>query len=430
MKEHYDQGKPMKITGIIAEYNPFHNGHKYHIEETRRITDADYVIAVISGDFVQRGAPAVSDKYLRTEAALRNGVDLVLELPLFYAAGSAEYFAMGAVTLLDKLGSVNALCFGSECGSIGELSAIASVLAKEPEEYRILLQQELKNGHSFPKARSLALEAFLSGSPYEPSLFSSPNNILGMEYIKSLFVRNSSILPYTITRKGNHYHDITLTPADKRPVSDGTLSSATALRSSLKGNGTLPSLRPHVPASAYSLLEQSLNRSFPVCSDDFSTLLHYKLLQEAPAGFSRYLDVNEGLSDKICRNLLGFTGYDAFCSLLKSKDVTYSRLSRCLLHILLNMTQMQMEEYVGNDYIAYARILGFCQTAAPLLKELKAHTAVPMISKLSGAHQLLSPEGHSMLEQDIRAAHIYHSVTAAKFRVPFVHEYARQPVIV
>lgn len=420
----------MKITGIIAEYNPFHNGHRYHIEETRRITEADYIIAVISGDFVQRGAPAVTDKYLRTEAALRNGVDLVLELPLFYATGSAEYFAMGAVTLFDKLGSVDALCFGSECGSIGELSAIASVLAKEPEEYRISLQKELKNGHSFPKARSLALKTFLDGSTYEPSLFSSPNNILGMEYIKALFARNSSIVPYTIKRKGNHYHDTALTSAARQPVPGEPLRSATALRSSLEGNGPLPSLRPYVPPSAYSLLEHSMNRCLPVCSDDFSTLLHYKLLQEAPDGFSRYLDVSEDLSGKICRNLLGFTGYDAFCSLLKSKDVTYSRLSRCLLHILLNMTQMQMEEYVRNDYIAYARILGFCQTAAPLLKELKAHTAVPMVSKLSGAHQLLSPEGHSMLEQDIRAAHIYHSVTAAKFRVPFVHEYARQPVIV
>lgn len=419
----------MKVTGIIAEYNPFHNGHRYHIEETRRITDADYVVAVISGDFVQRGAPAIMDKYLRTEAALRNGVDLVLELPLFYATGSAEYFAMGAIALLDKLGSVDTLCFGSECGSIGELSAIASVLAKEPEEYRFFLQKELKNGHSFPKARSLALKAFLNGSSYDPSFFSSPNNILGMEYIKSLLIRNSSIVPYTIKRKGNHYHD-PIIPAAKQPVSGEALSSATALRSILEGNGTFPSLRTYVPASVYSLLEHSLNRRFPVSSDDFSTLLHYKLLQEAPDGFYRYLDVNKDLSDKICRNLLGFTGYDAFCSLLKSKNITYSHLSRSLLHILLNMTQTQMEEYVRNDYITYTRILGFCKTAAPLLKALKAHTAVPMISKLSSAHYLLSPEGYSMLEQDIRAAHIYRSVAAARFRVPFVHEYAKQPIII
>ena len=424
----------MKITGIIAEYNPFHNGHKYHLEETRRITGADYIIAVISGDFVQRGAPAIMDKYLRTEAALKNGVDLVLELPLFYAAGSAEYFAMGAVTLLDKLGCVNALCFGSECGSVVELSAIASVLAKEPEEYRIFLQKELKCGHSFPKARSLTLKAFLNGFSYksflEPSLFSSPNNILGTEYIKSLLIRNSSIVPCTIKRTGSQYHDTVLTPAAKQPEAGKALGSATALRRMMAGNGALSALRPYVPASVYPLLEQSSDRRFPVCSNDFSTLLHYKLLQDAPDGFYRYLDVTHDLSDKICRNLPGFTGYDAFCSLLKSKDVTYARLSRSLLHILLNMEKAQMEEYIQNDYIAYARILGFCKTASPLLKVLKAHTAVPVISKLSGARRLLTAEGYSMLEQDIRASHIYRSVTASKFRVPFTHEYAIQPIIV
>ena len=153
----------MHITGIIAEYNPFHNGHKYHLEETRRITGADYCIAVISGDFMQRGTPAVIDKHTRAKMALQNGADLVLELPLYYAAGSAEFFAYGAVTLLNRLGAVDSLCFGSECGSISVLSEIASLLVTEPEDYRHALQNELRNGHSFPKARSLALRNCSAG---------------------------------------------------------------------------------------------------------------------------------------------------------------------------------------------------------------------------------------------------------------------------
>ncbi len=418
-------GINMKVTGIIAEYNPLHNGHQYHMSETRRITDADFIVAVISGDFVQRGAPAVMDKYLRTEAALKSGVDLVLELPLFYAAGSAEYFAMGAVTLLDKLGCVDALCFGSECGSIGELSALARIFAKEPEDYRLLLQKELKKGHSFPKARSLALEqTCLSGSAHDRALSASPNNILGMEYLKSLRKRGSVITPHTIGRKGSGYHDKTL------PLLEARTASASAIRHALKENPSLSAIRPYVPESVYHLLDTAQNRSFPLYSDDFSSLLHYKLLQEASAGFACYLDVSGDLSGKICRNLLRFTGYESFCRILKSKDITYARLSRSLLHILLHMTQAQMEEYIQNDYIAYARILGFRQTAAPLLKALKTHASVPAISKLSNAKHRLDPTGLSMLEHDIRASHIYRSVAAGKYHVPFVHEYAKRPVIV
>lgn len=416
----------MKVTGIIAEYNPFHNGHQYHINETRWITDADFIIAVISGDFVQRGAPAIMDKYLRTGAALKSGVDLVLELPLFYAAGSAEYFAMGAVTLLDKLGCADALCFGSECGSIGELSSLARILAKEPENYRLLLQKELKNGHSFPKARNLALEqTSLPGSAPDRTLAALPNNILGMEYLKSLQKRGSAITPYTVKRRGSGYHDKTLPLSE---LSEARTASASAIRHAMKEKASPSGIRPYVPECVYPLLDA--DRSFPLYSDDFSSLLHYKLLQEAPSGFSCYLDVSNDLSDKICHNLLRFTGYESFCRILKSKDITYTRLSRCLLHILLHMTQNQMEEYIQNDYIAYARILGFRQTSAPLLKALKANASVPLISKLSNAKRRLDSTGLSMLEHDIRASHIYRSVAAGKYRVPFVHEYAKRPVIV
>ena len=412
----------MRVTGIIAEYNPFHNGHKYHLEEARRITDADYVIAVISGNFVQRGAPAVADKYIRAEACLNHGADLVLELPLFYSVGSAEYFAAGAVSLLDKLGAVTSLCFGSECNDISRLSSIASLLLREPEEYRVRLLKALKAGHSFPKARSLTLESYFAAADYPPALFSSPNNILGIEYIKSLLRRGSSIIPYTVKRKGSGYHDHMLSAGH-------SLGSASAIRNCLMSSGRLSDIRPYVPASSYSLLKNAYRRSFPICSDDFSSLLHYKLLSEAPEGFRQYFDVSRDLSDKICRNVFRFSGYEQFCSLLKSRNLTYAGVSRSLLHILLNMTREQMEEYVGNDYVCYARILGFRKKAAPLLKKLKAHGDIPMISKLAAARRTLSPTGLAMLGQDVQAAHIYQSVISSKFHTPFVNEYVRQLLV-
>lgn len=415
----------MNITGIIAEYNPFHNGHKYHLEEARRITGADYIVVVMSGNFVQRGEPAIADKRLRTAAALQNGADLVLELPLFHATGSAEYFAAGAAALLDRLGVVNALCFGSECNDISRLASVASLLAREPEGYRLRLQEELKKGHSFPRARSLALEACLNGprtGMAGQALHSSPNNILGIEYIKSLLGLGSSIVPYTIKRIGCGYHDLTL-PSGEAYV------SASALRRHILGPGPIAHIRPYVPPSVFSLLENALHRGFPVCREDFSSLLHYKLLSEAPMGFCRYFDVTPDLSDKISRNLFRFSGYGQFCGLLKSRDITYSRLSRSLLHILLGMTREQMESYGSHGFIAYARMLGFRRSAAPLLKAIKTHADVPLVSKLSHARRCLSPMGLAMLEQDIQAAHIYQSVASAKFHGPFMNEYARPLVI-
>ncbi len=276
----------MKITGVIAEYNPFHNGHKYHIEQARMLSGADYVIAVISGDFTQRGTPAVIDKYTRTRMALLNGADLVLELPAVYAAGSAEFFSMGAVTLLDKLGAVDFLCFGSECGNLKTLSRLSAILLEEPEEYRAALRLEQKKGLSFPKARSLALQHCC---PFDADITSSPNNILGMEYIKALLKRNSPIIPLTIQRRGNDYHDVSLKASDRPESPDGNFAE----------------IKNHVPDSVFRLLEKAYGKGFPVTSNDFSQLLHYKLLSET-GGFERYQDVTPALSDKIKKQIYSY----------------------------------------------------------------------------------------------------------------------------
>lgn len=411
----------MHITGIIAEYNPFHNGHLYHMEEARRITDADYCIAVISGNFVQRGAPAIIDKYARTRMALQNGADLVIELPLYYSTGSAEFFAHGAVTLLDRLGCVDFLCFGSECGSLSPLSDIASLLVSQPAQYRLTLQQAVKQGTSFPKARSQALLACLSDAPKYEAVLSSPNNILGIEYLKALIKNKSTITPYTIKRQGSGYHDSALNNAAL------AFSSASAIRSTVKDH-SLSHIRQHVPLNVYELLDSCCGRSFPVLGSDFSSLLHYRLLLNAPEGFQKYMDVSEDLSDKIIRSLYRFQNYEQFCGQLKSKNLTYSRISRALVHILLSMTDRQFEQW-KDETIYYARILGFRRTCTPLLKLLKAHTSIPLVSKLADASSYLTPSGLAMLEKDIQAAHIYDSVTASKFHTPFINEYSKRLVI-
>lgn len=415
----------MKITGIIAEYNPFHNGHKYHLEQTRRLTNADFLIAVIGGDFLQRGTPAVTDKHTRTQMALLNGADLVLELPLYYAAGSAEFFSMGAVTLLDKLGSVDALCFGSECGDIQVMSDIASVLLHEPEDFRKSLQKELKKGYSFPKARSMALTSYLDCS----GIISSPNNILGIEYLKALLKRNSNMKPCTITRQGNDYHDDLL---NNDNTMLHTYSSAAAIRKNLTQieDLTFPdSIQEHVPASVLNILKKDFKRNFPIDSNDFSLLLRYCLLMSF-GNYDQYLDISSDLSDKIEKNLNYFIDYEQFCGLLKSKDMTYSRLSRGLLHILLGMTTRTMDAYIRDDYIYYARILGFRKDSALMLRHLKNNSSIPLISKLADASSYLEGHGLSMLKDDIRAAHIYDSAAASKYGTTFVNEYSKELVII
>ena len=197
----------MKVAGIIAEYNPFHAGHKYHIEKTREITGADYIIAVMSGDFVQRGEPAIADKYLRTKLALSKGVDLVVELPTRYSTASAKEFAFGAITLLNNLNSVDFLSFGSECGNLEVLKSYVSILNNEPAKFKELMLENLKKGLSYPLARTNALSLYLNDSN-SINITSLPNNILGIEYMCALSALNSPIMPAADRRSRRWYRQM------------------------------------------------------------------------------------------------------------------------------------------------------------------------------------------------------------------------------
>lgn len=396
----------MKTVGLIAEYNPFHNGHQYHIEKAKEVANADYAIVVMSGNFVQRGAPAIMPKHMRAEAALKCGADLVLELPVCYATGTAEQFAYGAVSTLNKLGCVDAICFGSESGDINTLSDLATLLCVECDEYKESLQACLRSGMSFPLARQNALNKLYPDCNYG-QLLSEPNNILGIEYLKALYRLNSNIEPLTIRREVSHYHDTEL---------QEQFSSASALRSTI-AHGDFAQLYEQIPSECMPSLEDGYKVRYPVYANDFSLLLKYRLLYETTSSLIEYADVSEELANRICNRLNDYVSFDQFCELLKTKEVTYTRISRALIHILLGVKKSDC------DKIEYARVLGFRSSSNNLLSMLKKSSFIPLVTKLGKDYTT-----RNMLEMDVFASNIYESVVTEKFKAPFVNE-LKQPII-
>lgn len=412
----------MKVVGLITEYNPFHNGHEYHIEEAKRITGADYVIVVMSGNFVQRGAPALIDKYNRTKMALSCGADIVFELPVCYATASAEFFALGAISLLDKLGIVNNLCFGSECGDILALTSIANILVDEPIGYRNTLSSLIKEGKTFPAARMEAIKTF---APHlDDSVLSSPNNILGIEYIKALIRLRSTINPVTITRKVAEYHKQELSM-----LISSTISSATAIRKALRDDIPISTLEQHVPNQVLDILHEENNKSFPIYENDYSLLLNYKLMQETSHTLTTYTDVSIDLANRIKGiNTIGLS-FPMLAQGIKSRHLTLTRINRILIHILLNLYTQNFESYNKSGYTQYARILGFKKASTHLLRQIVKYNRIPVITKMGDATNLLSEIGLNMLKEDVFAAHLYNQVVYHKYNVTLKDEYTRGVIV-
>ena len=416
----------MKIGAVIAEYNPFHKGHLYQIEEMKKL-GADAIIVLLSGDFTQRGIPALLDKHTRAKLCLENGADLVLELPVFFATGSAEYFARGAVSILEQLGCVDFLHFGSESGNLSALQTCAHLFLTEPTSFKEQLTVFLKQGYSFPKARSMALSTYMninSETDKEEkntleSLCSQPNNILAIEYLKELERCQSSIQPITIVRKGSGYSETALPKS-----SENSFASANAIRSVLE-NHQFSTLSAFVPENVADCLSKSSNVPM-LFENDFSGVLLYKLMAEV-SGFDCYYDVSKQLSDIIQKNLFSYTDWKDFALSCKSKELTYTRINRSLLHILLNMKQDTMEQLKSAPDALYARVLGFSANTS-VLKVIKGNTSIPLITKLANASKTLSPNALCSLEADIHAANIYQSVKAQKYHTTPANEY-RIPIV-
>ena len=428
----------MKILGVIMECNPFHNGHSYFLKRAKELCSADYCIAVMSGDYVQRGFPACFPKELRTEVLLKNGADLVLELPVAFSTGSAEYFARAGVALLDKLGCVDYLCFGSECGDIELFKNAASLLSNADTYFSDALAQKLKEGKSFPIARYEVLASMPQYREYL-SLFESPNNILGIEYCQALLLRDSKIKPLTFKREGSGYHDLA--------VDDIEFASASGLRKafadishSLTKKYSASDItqnafeevvfRKHIPENCYELYANVLRNNAFINPDDFSLLLSKQVLFSNIDKLTSYQDVSIDLAQKL--SLLGtkHTSFTEYCDALKSKNYTHTRISRSLLHIILEITKESVEKQVAMDYVSYARILGFRKDASGLLSHMKKQISIPLISKLADAENILNEDSFAQLQQTLTASHLYNSVLSHKTRGKMQHEYEKQIVIV
>ena len=405
------------ITGIIAEYNPFHNGHAYQIEQARLLTGCDFLVVVMSGDYVQRGAPAVFDKYTRARMALACGADLVLELPVACSCASAEFFASGAVSLLDGLGCVDFLCFGSESGDLQSLMEPARILAKESPVFQEALRRGLSLGLSFPAARKEAFRACASN----PDILDLPNNILGIEYLKALLQRESSIKPVTIKREGQGYHDTLL---------DSGFASASGIRRFLKQEeaplSALPALKESLPDPVMEVLKDTLAHTQPVWEEDFSMLLRYELLRQSASDLTRYADISPDLGRRLKNCADKFSSFSEFVALVKTKDVTYTRITRALFHILLNLTGEDTRNSVA---MPYARILGFRKDHSRILGLLKENSRIPIIPKAADYKTYLTPDLQPLFEKDLFAANLYETIAAAKQKRAFLHDLKRSPVI-
>ncbi|ADL69013.1 hypothetical protein BFT35_09910 [Thermoanaerobacterium thermosaccharolyticum] len=379
----------MSILGVIVEYNPLHNGHIYHIKKSIETTGADFVIAIMSGNFVQRGIPSIIDKWSRTEAALLSGIDLVIELPTIYAVSTAENFAYGAVKLLDSLNVIDYISFGSELGSIDKLYKISKFLLNEPEDYKVILKSYLKRGITYAKAREIALSEYFGANIND--IVGNPNNILGIEYIKSLIKINSSIKPVTIKRLGPGYNSM---------KTGDSFASATYLREVII-NKDYSILSKYMPEYSVEILKRCIDKGHgPVTLDNFSKIITYLLRNNY--SIENVFDVTEGLQNRIKRASFLFNNADEIIGYIKTKRYTESRIRRILLHVLLGIESNIYSRYDGPNYI---RILGSNKKGLELLGMIKSKTEKPIITKVSDYKKILSDT--YMFEKDIKATDIY-----------------------
>lgn len=380
----------MKIAAIIAEYNPFTAGHAYHIEQTKALTHADAVICIMSGNFVQRGEPAIFDKQLRTRMALEGGIDVVIELPTLFALQTAEHFAYGSVKILDLLGCVDCLSFGAET-DLAFLGRIASLLADEPYSFKKELSKNLDNKQSFAVARSNAIASYFNLSEEEKLCLSLPNSILAIEYIKKLMQFESGIQPVSIHRAGAGYNDDT-------ELTD--YMSATAIRKAIREN-TFSSISSKLPAKISKLIFQQTKAAN---DNDFYRLIQYALMRSDSASVAKISGITEGLENLFISNAYAKT-FDELLENVHSKRYTKTAVRRMMYNILLGITKDKLDRAMKTNDALYARILGFRQESSNVVKYISQHSSIPVITNVPAYKKDIADT--SVFETDIIASDIY-----------------------
>ena len=449
----------MKAVGLVTEYNPFHNGHLYHLNKAMELTGVDISVAVMSGDFVQRGEPAVLDKYTRASMALNSGVNLVVELPVNYAVSSAESFAAGALKVLDYI-KADSIAFGSESGDIERLSKLAHILCDNEDALYKEISKYTANGISYAAARQKAVEKLTDKDT--GAMLTSSNNILAVEYLKAIIKNNYAIKPYTIQRQGDSYND-----TDIR----SEYASATALRENLKNgmdkwldsdcvagdtmdiitednndknndiiNDNIINVSEYIPAKAGLILSSNTNYIYP---DDITEALFTRLLDILFASsydknvfiknVMRYPDVSKEIAGRLYKSAMdmitravpqgsgskcdGVFSFVSLCEHIKTKEVPLSRIKRVLVRITLGLDKKHMQKYTDEPYI---RVLGFDKKGQEYLSYIRKIVEVPLITKTADYKE--------MLLDDIHAANIYNMIVAGKYGIKELGDFVRGPV--
>ena len=398
----------MKIVGLVVEYNPFHNGHLYHLNKSKEVTNATHSIAVMSGNFLQRGEPALFDKYTRAQIAVSNGVDLVVELPSLFACQSAEIFSHGAVTLLNSLNCIDSICFGSEEGDIDILYQIASILTNEPIQFKNILKAYLDEGLLFAVARSKALYDYISSNnlldiPEEKlnTILNSSNNILGIEYIKSLIRLNSNIEPYTITRIKSEYNS---------EIISSNICSATAIRKVLKDYCELSDISNVVPYHTLYAIENSIKKEFNPMFDEYYFDIIKQIIVRDINNLNSYFDVNEGIENKIYKSVFTSNSLDSLQQDIKSKRYTLTRVKRILNNILLGITKEDMNKVKSISYIPYVRVLAFNDNGREIIKQIKLNSDICIVNKFANIDFNSDDLFKTLINYDIKASNIYNLI--------------------
>ncbi|WP_281887713.1 nucleotidyltransferase [Paenibacillus sp. YYML68] len=389
----------MRTVGLIVEYNPLHNGHYYHYQQSKKESGADACVCVMSGSFLQRGEPALVNKWARTEMALAMGADVVLELPIAYACQPAEWFAFGAVSLLEATGVVDSVCFGSESGDLTMLEAAAELLHDEPAAFRAELAKELATGAPYPAAYSRTVARFVLGA--DEAELAKPNNTLGLHYLIALRRLDSRIRPLTIRRTKAEYN--------QTDVTDSAIASATAIRKLLLEGSLLADVRPYVPQATADILarEWAAGRA-PMHWERYARPLLHQLLTQSAGQLSAYAEVSEGLEHRLkavlSEPLLGVSSsgraVDTLLDLLKTRRYTRTKLQRMLLRILLGHRHDELSPALLRQGAPYIRVLGFSPAGQQLLKRMKAVASAPLVTNIGRS-------APPWLELDIRATAAY-----------------------
>ncbi|MDD4066450.1 MAG: nucleotidyltransferase [Clostridia bacterium] len=372
----------MKTLGIIAEYNPFHNGHLYHLNESKKIVNPDCTICIISGNFIQRGQPSIYNKWVKAKTALKAGINLVIELPTYYAVNNAENFSKYSIDIFNAL-NVSDISFGAETDNITVLKNIANILISEPDEYKYILKEELNKGTLFAKASEIAILSTLKDESYN-NILNNSNNILAIEYLKAIKRTNSSIIPHAIKRT-NNYLDTKI---------NNTICSATAIRTALEKNENIKNV---IPDFTYNII----TKEQPKFLKEFEKEILFKIRSMYSNELKNILEVTEGLENRLKDNCFKTDDIYEFIQLMNTKRFTQTKISRILIHILLNMTKEEFEN-INNKYI---RVLAFDNIGEQFLKENSKQCSIPIITSIK---KYIDTYGNNtLLNTDILASNLY-----------------------